>query len=147
MNKSRISNLKNLIAKRRSRFLQTEAKVAQPVSEAVGMEAQQVAETPAPVEPEVPALEESAPTQDIGIASGVATDVVEASTETPAEPAVEVVDAPIDVVDTPVETPAESAPTEAESLLVVEDGEAAVGLSAEEQPVVKRRRRKVKEAN
>ena len=123
MNKSRISNLKNLIAKRRNRFLQTEAKAAQSVSEAVGTEAQQAAETPAQVEPEVPVLEEATPTQDINTVS----------------------DAGVVEVEAPVEFTAESAPTEAESLLVVEDGEAAVGPEAEEQPVVKRRRRKVKE--
>lgn len=152
MNKSRISNLKNLIAKRRSRFLQTEAKAAQPVSEAVGTEAQQAAETPMQVEPEVPVLEEATPAQDISTVSDAGATAVEASTEAPAEPAVEmdvspvgVIEDSVDVVEVPVESPVESAPTEAESLLVVEDGEAAVGPAAEEQPVVKRRRRKVKE--
>lgn len=145
MNKSRISNLKNLIAKRRSRFLQTEAKAVQSVSEAVGTEAQQAAEIPAQVEPEVPVLEEAAPTQDISTVSDAVVSEVEASTEAPAEPSVEMNVSSVDVVEAPAESPDESAPTEAESLLVVEDGEAAVGPAAEEQPVVKRRRRKVKE--
>lgn len=152
MNKSRISNLKNLIAKRRSRFLQTEAKAVQSVSEAVGTEAQQAAETPMQVEPEVPVLEEDTPAQDIGIVSDAGETAVEASTGATAEPAVEmdvspvgVIEDSVDVVEVPVESPVESAPTEDESLLVVEDGEAAVVPAAEEQPVVKRRRRKVKE--
>lgn len=146
MNKSRISNLKNLIAKRRSRFLQTEAKAAQTVSEAVGTEEQQAAETPMQVEPEVSVLEEATPAQDIGTVSDAGATAVEASTEAPAEPAVEMDVSPVGVIEDSVDV-VESAPTEAESLLVVEDGEAAVGPVAEEQPVVKRRRRRVKEAN
>lgn len=146
MNKSRISNLKNLIAKRRSRFLQTEAKAVQSVSEAVGTEAQQAAETPMQVEPEVPVLEEATPVQDISTVSDAGVAEVEASTEATAEPAVEMDVSPVGVIEDSVDV-VESAPTEAESLLVVEDGEAAVGPVAEEQPVVKRRRRRVKEAN
>ena len=127
MNKKKISDLKNLIAKRRSRFLQTESKPVAKSAPSVVKDEQPKVEVP-----EVPT--EQAETKP----------VEEVAPEAPVEMPVE---EPVEVAETP-EDPAESVSAEAETPVVASDDSIspiAEEPVAEEQPTAKKRRRKSKE--
>lgn len=150
MNKSRISNLKNLIAMRRSRFLQTDVK-------AVVSDITCTPETPLPVavEPVIPMEQEPTEAESISeVSVEIPAESIE-TTEVPTEasepiPVAEPEPAPEAVVETSVEaepSPDASETTEASVEQVPVESEALIEEApvVEEQPVVKRRRRKAKE--
>lgn len=141
MNKKKISNLKNLIAQRRSRFLQKDAKPVAKSAPSVGKAEQPSAEQPKveePKAPEVPtAPEEPKP------------EIPEVSAETPVNECVGVAEAPAESAEDgmPVDLCGKATAEPIAEAPVAETAEPVVEAPIAEEPTTGKKSRRRKKEN